>query len=324
MWYDIICNKGLVITMEIIKITPQGLCKGVINAINIINKTLEDKTIPRPIYMLGGLVHNDHIINAFKEQGIIVLDDKNKTRLELLDEIPNGQGTVIITAHGVGDKVIEKVKEKGLFIVNATCKDVTKTHNLIKHALQEGKKVLYYGKNNHPETEGTLLISNEIILIEDNFNLEDLPEITTPVILTNQTTMSYLDCYRIYQKLLTKYPQLELLEEVCSATRLRQEAVIRQAGQAQLCLVVGDKKSNNTQKLVEMVLKYTNSECIKIQSVEDLNDIDLDKYSSISITAGASTPKAIVNEIIETLRVYPKIKKPFKTKLKGLDYLQYR
>lgn len=308
--------------MKVIKITPQGLCKGVINAINIINNTLQDENIPRPIYMLGGLVHNDHIINAFKEQGVIVLDAKNKTRLELLEEVQSG--TVIITAHGAGDLVFQRAREKGLHVVNATCKDVTRTHDLIKKTLTEGKKVLYYGKKNHPETEGTLLISEDIILVEDGFNLDELPDISGPVILTNQTTMSYLDCVRIYEKLLTKYPQLELVEEVCSATRLRQQAVLQHSPLGELCLVVGDPKSNNTQKLVDLVLENTNSECIKIQSVEDLNNIDIDRYQLISITAGASTPKAIVDEIVEVLNSYPHIKKPLKTKLKGVDYLRYR
>lgn len=311
--------KGLISIMEIIKITPQGLCKGVINAINIINKTLEDPSIPQPIYMLGSLVHNENIIKAFQERGIIILE--GKSRLELLDDIDTG--TVIFTAHGVGEKVIKKAKGKGLYIVNATCKDVKKTHDLIKNTLQGGKKVLYYGKKNHPETEGTLLISDDIILIEDGYDLNNLPEISGGLILTNQTTMSYLDVIKVYENLLSKYPQLELIEEICNATRFRQEAVIKMAKDSDLCLVVGDKKSNNTQKLVETAEKYTQAKCIKIESVEDLNNIDLDQYQTISITAGASTPRAIVEEIIETLEIYPLRKKPFKTKLKGSDFLRF-
>lgn len=306
--------------MEVTKITPQGLCKGVINAINIINKVLEDPNIPQPIYMLGNLVHNDHIIKAFEEKGIIILE--GKSRLELLDKI--NHGTVIFTAHGVGDQVVQKAMDKKLHIVNATCQDVKRTHDLIKNTLQQKKTVLYYGKKNHPETEGTLLISQDIILIEDGFDINSLPDIPGEVILTNQTTMSYLDVVKLYNELLLKYPQLELIQEICNATRFRQEAVIRMAKNSDLCIVVGDKKSNNTQKLVETARKYTQVNCIKVETVEDLNVIDLDQYQSISITAGASTPKAIVDEIIETLQKYPTIKKPFKTKLKGSDYLKFK
>lgn len=306
--------------MEIIKITPQGLCKGVIKAINIINRTLDDPTVPQPIYMLGNLVHNDNIIRAFEEKGIIILE--GKSRIELLDEINNG--TVIFTAHGVADQVVKKAMHKGLHIVDATCHDVKRTHDLIKQTLQEGKVVFYYGKKNHPETEGTLLISKDIILIEDGFDINSLPIISKKAILTNQTTMSYHDVIKLYNKLIQKYPQLELVDEICNATRFRQEAVIKMARYSDLCLIVGDKKSNNTQKLLETAEKFTQARCIKIEGVEDLNDINLDLYQSISITAGASTPKAIVEEIIDTLQKYPVTKKPFKTKLKGSDFLKFR
>src|SRR5690606_22251317 len=131
------------------------------------------------------------------------------------------EGTIIFTAHGVSDEVRNLAKEKSLDIIDATCKDVTKTHNLIKEKLHEGYKVLFYGKLNHPETEGVLGISKEIILIEDNTNINTLPSYYDKMIITNQTTMSYLDLIKKYEELKTIYPQLELMDEVCNATRKR-------------------------------------------------------------------------------------------------------
>lgn len=300
--------------MKITKLTPQGFCKGVANAINIINKAIEDPNIKKPIYMLGNIVHNKNVVNAFREKGIIILD--GKTRVNMLDEIY--EGTVIFTAHGVSDEVKEIAKNKGLNIIDATCKDVTHTHNIIRAKLNEGYTVLFYGKNGHPETEGAIGISNKIILIEDNTNINDLPIITNKIILITQTTMSFLDVIKIHQKLLSIYPQLELLDEVCSATRIRQEAVIN-AKNFDLIIVVGDKLSNNTRMLKEVAIKYANTKSISIESINDLKGIDLSDYRNIAITAGASTPKVIVDEILINLENELNV---FVSKITNEDYLK--
>ena len=127
--------------MKVTGIVPRGYCKGVIRAINIVKETIEN---PGPITVLGMIVHNQFIVDALKKRGAITVEDATKTRMELLDEI--NEGTVIITAHGAGDCVIEKAKSKGLNVVDATCLDVIKTHTLIKEQLKEGKNVLYIGK----------------------------------------------------------------------------------------------------------------------------------------------------------------------------------
>lgn len=280
--------------MKVTKLTPRGFCKGVVNAIHIINKALEDENLKRPFYMLGNIVHNKNIVNAFKEKGVIILD--GPSRVKMLENITSG--TVIFTAHGVSDKVRKISEAKGLDIIDATCKDVRRTHDLIKDFIDLGYTVLFYGKQNHPETEGVLGISPKIILIEDYFDLDSLPNINNQMIITNQTTMSYLNLITVYEKLLTKYPQLELMDEICSATRRRQEAVIN-AKNFDLIIVVGDKLSNNTKMLANLAKEKTNA--IQVETLNDLKEYNLKDYKNIAITAGASTPMIILDEIVEAI-----------------------
>jgi 4-hydroxy-3-methylbut-2-enyl diphosphate reductase len=298
--------------MEIIKITPQGLCKGVLNAINIVNKKLDDPNTKRPIYMLGSLVHNRNIVQALSEKGIIILD--GKTRIELLNEIDSG--TVIFTAHGVSDEVRQKAVEKGLDIIDATCRDVEKSHRIIQEYLNKGYLILYYGIKNHPETEGVLGISPNIKVVKEDEDILHLPEYSGKIALATQTTMSFLEVIRFHQLILKKYPKIELLEEVCNSTRIRQQAVINQKGKLDLLIVVGDPKSNNSRILKEVGEKKAGMKTIMVENLEDLNSYDLSGFKRIGITAGASTPNAIVNEIIEKLP-----KGNLKTELVSNDYL---
>src|SRR6478609_9399361 len=168
--------------MKVIKIAPRGYCYGVVDAMVIARNAALDKSLPRPIYVLGMIVHNKHVTDAFEEDGIITLDGAN--RLEILDQI--NEGTVIFTAHGVSPEVKERAKEKGLTTIDATCPDVTKTHDLIRQKEKEGYDVIYIGKRNHPEPEGALGIApGHVHLIEREEEI-DQPTLTTDrIIITN-------------------------------------------------------------------------------------------------------------------------------------------
>ena len=163
--------------MKVTGITPRGYCKGVVRAINIAKKATQDVT-KQPLYILGMIVHNEYIVNALKEMGAITIEDAHKTRLELLDEIDHG--TVIITAHGAGDVVSQKAREKGLDVIDASCLDVIKTHDLIKEELAKGYEILYIGKKNHPEAEGAMLIDPEhmhLIAKKEDFDGDGYPDL---------------------------------------------------------------------------------------------------------------------------------------------------
>ncbi len=286
--------------MKVNKLIPCGYCHGVVNAITLLNKLVEDVNVERPIYVLGMLIHNKNVIDDFTKKGVITLEDKSKTRLELLDEI--NSGTVVITAHGASPLVLKKANDKGLNVVDATCKDVTKVHDNIIKKLNANFTILYIGKKGHPETEGVLGISDNINLIcnEEDIDKLNLDHIKT-IYITNQTTLSKYDLDKIHTKLKNTYENIEFDNEICNATTMRQDAVIKQP-YADLCIVVGDTKSSNTNKLKEVSINIANVKTIQVETVKDLDKIDLSDINSINITSGASTPTYITNEVINHLK----------------------
>lgn len=285
--------------MQVKKISPRGYCHGVVDAITMATNAAYDAKLPKPIYILGMLIHNDLVIQELNKLGVITIDDKNKTRMELLEKIDSG--TVIFTAHGISDAVVEKAKEKNLTIIDATCSDVRKTHNVIKSGLRDGETIFYIGKQNHPETESCVSIHENIILIE---NLEDvalLPKSNDKILITNQTTMSLYDIKNISDAILAKFPNAHFCDEICDATKIRQEAVIEQTKDVDLLIVVGDKKSNNSQKLAQIAKDSNKVESILIATAHDLEHFDVDSYKLIGVTSGASTPTSVTLQVIKYL-----------------------
>lgn len=290
--------------MKVVPIVPRGYCPGVVNAIDLVNKVLADQSYPRPIYLLGMIVHNQHIVDHFNRQGVITLDDTLYSRLEMVDKIE--QGTLIITAHGVGDDVIDKIKKKGLTFVNATCKEVIKTHDLVKHYLNLSYRVAYIGKNHHPETEGILSIDPSIVLLETIADLDKLTAQTKPLFVTNQTTLSIHEIKPILSAIKTRFPESVLSDEICNSTRIRQEALLSANEGVDLCIVVGDPRSNNTASLVKISQDSTHTRTVRISDVFELTDEMLNDVKTVSVTSGASTPSEITNKVIEYLRNYSK------------------
>lgn len=284
--------------MNIKAVTPRGYCKGVINAINIAKKTKEENPNTN-ITMLGMIVHNKYVVNACEDMGIKCLDVNNKTRLELLDEI--NDGIVIITAHGVGDDVIKKAKSKGLNVVDATCVDVIKTHKIVKEHVKTGA-VIYIGKKTHPEAEGVVSLSNKVHLVSNIDDIEKLPELTN-VLITNQTTMSLFDIELLIKACLIKYKDAKVYEEICNATRIRQEAV-RSLKDVDCLIVVGDKHSNNSYQLKNIALNSGIKKAYLIETVNDLNEEMLNDCNNIAVTSGASTPTYLTTQVINILKVY--------------------
>lgn len=284
--------------MIINKIIPQGYCNGVKRALEIANKALDDPNTIKPIYLLGHIIHNKHVVKSLEDKGAIIIDDKTKTRLELLDLI--NEGSVIFSAHGVSPLVFEKAKNKGLNIIDTTCPNVLIVHKRIKEYLNKNYDCIYIGTKNHPECEGVLGIDNNIKFISNIMDIENLNVKNDNIYVTNQTTLSKFDMQDIIYKLLNKYPKAIIDDKICNATTVRQEAMANQKI-VDLCIVVGDKSSSNTKKLAKV-----SEEIVGIKTIlcEDLNTLDkneLKNVNSISISSGASTPDYIVNEIIEYL-----------------------
>lgn len=287
--------------MELIKIAPRGYCYGVVDAMVIARNAALDKSLPRPIYILGMIVHNKHVTDAFEEEGIITLEGSN--RREILEKVD--KGTVIFTAHGVSPEVRELARKKNLVTIDATCPDVTKTHDLILEKKAEGYEIIYIGKKGHPEPEGALGVAPDIIhLVEKPEDVGKLAITSPKVIVTNQTTMSQWDVADIMDKIKEKYPHAEMHKEICLATQVRQEAVAEQAGEADVLIVVGDPKSNNSNRLAQVSMEIAGTTAYRVADVSEI-DIDwLKDAKTAAVTAGASTPTPIVKEVIQFIEQF--------------------
>jgi 4-hydroxy-3-methylbut-2-enyl diphosphate reductase len=244
-------------------------------------------------------VHNSYVSEELSALGIITLDDSRKSKEELLDEI--NEGIIIFTAHGISEKIKNKAIAKGLRYVDASCVDVLKTQSIIKEKLQDGYDVIYFGKRKHPEAEAVISISDKIHLVTDQSDLEDLVIDNDKIFLTNQTTMSYLELKDLIASAQQKYPDIIIQKEICNATSSRQEAIYK-LQDCDLLFVVGDIKSNNTNKLVEVGKQSGIKKVLLIQNYKDINEDDLKDVNRIYVTAGASTPPLLINEVIDHLK----------------------
>ncbi|MFC5701221.1 4-hydroxy-3-methylbut-2-enyl diphosphate reductase [Cohnella faecalis] len=287
--------------MEVVKISPRGYCYGVVDAMVLALQTARNLDLPRPIYILGMIVHNSHVTDSFKDEGIITLDGPN--RLEILEQIESG--TVIFTAHGVSPEVRKRARDKGLTLVDATCPDVTKTHDLIREKVEDGYEVIYIGKKGHPEPEGAIGIApNHVHLIEKEEEISELGLSSERIIITNQTTMSQWDIKALISRLLEAYPHAEIHNEICLATQVRQEAVAEQVKDSDLCIVVGDPRSNNSNRLAQVSEEIGGVKAYRISDLSELDPAWLRGISKVSVTSGASTPTPLTKEVISYLEQY--------------------
>lgn len=287
--------------MEVIKVVPRGYCKGVINAIQLAKKTAQLHP-DTPIYVLGMLVHNSYVMRALKELHIYPVDDKAKTRLELLDEID--EGIVIFTAHGISPAVKEKAAQKGLQCVDASCPDVMKTQDIVTEQLKKGCDVLYIGKPHHPEAEAVVSLSTKVHLISTEKDVEQLPAMES-VFVTNQTTMSIFDIEALFEAIRKRYPNAVFCEEICNATRIRQQAVADlKDKQIDVLYVVGDKYSNNSNRLAQIARDQGIQQVYLIDDVQDVREEHLQDVQRVAVTSGASTPTYLTAQVIEYLEAY--------------------
>ncbi|SDW75465.1 4-hydroxy-3-methylbut-2-enyl diphosphate reductase [Marininema mesophilum] len=294
-------DTGGIAGMDVLRITPRGYCYGVVDAMVLAREATNNLDLPRPIYILGMIVHNSHVTDAFEKEGIITLD--GESRLELLDQVD--QGTIIFTAHGVSPEVRRRAREKGLTIVDATCPDVTRTHDLIRDRVAEGYEIAYIGKKGHPEPEGAMGVApDHVHLIETEADVEALAVPSGKILITNQTTMSQWDTRNLMKKIQEKYTTAEIVNEICLATQERQEAVAEQAGKTEMVIVVGDPRSNNSIRLEQVSREVAGVEAHRVSDVTEIKVEWLRGKSYVGVTAGASTPTPITREVIKYLEQF--------------------
>lgn len=269
-----------------------GFCFGVKRAMGMAWDELENKN-SNYVYSLGPLIHNKQAVDKYKEKGLMEEDS--------LDKIPN-DNKLIIRSHGVPENVYIKSKFKNMDIVDTTCPFVKKIHDIVKEFYNKGYKIIIVGNANHPEIVGINgWCNNEAIVINsqeevDNnfFNLED------KYCVVSQTTANLENFDKIIEKLKTKIQDLTIKNTICFATKERQLSAKDLAGEVDCMIVIGGKHSSNTQKLVNICKDTVPT--FSIETKEELEKNELEGFKVAGITAGASTPDWIINEVIEYLK----------------------
>ena len=282
---------------EIKLANPRGFCAGVDRAIDIVNKALD--IYGAPVYVKHEVVHNKVVVNDLKKRGAIFVED--------IDEIPD-DSLVIFSAHGVSSEVEERTKTRNLNFFDATCPLVTKVHMEVRKHAKANKDIILIGHDGHPEVEGTMgrHINSENSTIYLVQNEEEAEEINVNNIdnlaLVTQTTLSVDETKSIISILKQRFPNIDVpkKDDICYATQNRQDAVKQLALESDFMIVVGSKNSSNSNRLRELGEKC-GCKSVLIDDFADLDLEDLNNFSNISITAGASAPESRVMEIAKSL-----------------------
>jgi 4-hydroxy-3-methylbut-2-en-1-yl diphosphate reductase len=280
--------------LRLILCAPRGFCAGVVRAIDVVERALQ--IYGAPVYVRHEIVHNKYVVDALKAKGAVFIEE--------LSEAPMGPAPVIFSAHGVAKAVPEEARARNLFTIDATCPLVTKVHREAQVHFKRGRKVILIGHAGHPEVIGTTgqLPAGAITLVGSVAEVEALRfEPEQSLAFVTQTTLSVDDTREIIAALKTRFPQIHAppLEDICYATTNRQEAVKRVAGMVDAVIVVGAANSSNSQRLREVAEREGCALARLVPSVEDIDWSAFASVRSLGITAGASAPEILVEQIID-------------------------
>ena len=286
---------------KILLANPRGFCAGVDRAIEIVERALDQ--LGAPIYVRHEVVHNRFVVESLRDRGAIFVDE--------LDHVPDGN-TVIFSAHGVSQAVREEAEKRKLRVFDATCPLVTKVHLEVARRCRDGYEVILIGHRGHPEVEGTMgqcTRNNEHAHIHLVVNTQDVAqlEIRDPqkIAFVTQTTLSMDDTQQIIEALQERFPNITgpKKNDICYATQNRQDAVKELARSCDLVLVVGSPNSSNSNRLREIAEKH-GVPAYLIDGAEYINPAWLHDKHLIGVTAGASAPEILVENVIEQLKTW--------------------
>ncbi len=276
--------------MEVILAKTAGFCFGVKRAVDTVYKEAGKKNV----YTYGPIIHNSEVVNDLKKKGVEVINSREE--LEALEE-----GTVIIRSHGVAREIYDLIHEKGLELVDATCPFVRKIHKIVEKAGNDGDQVIIVGSEHHPEVQGIKgWCTGEVHIISDAEQFEGI-NLNKPTTLVSQTTFNYKKFQDLVEIIKKKEYNICISNTICNATEERQNEARRIARRADAMIVIGDSSSSNTRKLYEIC----KTECQETFYIQTLSGLELDKLKSsdcIGITAGASTPNNIIEEVYTNVR----------------------
>jgi 4-hydroxy-3-methylbut-2-en-1-yl diphosphate reductase len=283
--------------IKLVLAAPRGFCAGVVRAIDIVEKALE--RYGKPVYVRHEIVHNRYVVEDLKQKGAIFVEE--------LDEVPDGEHPVIFSAHGVPKAVPQEARSRQLFFLDATCPLVSKVHMEAARHHEDGYEIVLIGHSGHPEVIGTMgqLPEGAITLVETEQHAETFtPRDAGKLAYITQTTLSVDDTKDIIAILERRFPEIHgpHKEDICYATTNRQEVVKTIAPKCDLILVVGAPNSSNSQRLVEVARKQGCERSMLVQRAADIDWPVIGEAKTIGITAGASAPEVLVNEVIEAFK----------------------
>jgi len=284
--------------MDIVLANPRGFCAGVDRAIDIVNRALE--VFGRPVYVRHEVVHNRHVVDDLRDRGAIFVDE--------LAEVPD-DAIVIFSAHGVSRAVQDEADGRGLKVFDATCPLVTKVHVEVTAFSRAGRECVLIGHAGHPEVEGTMgrydtSHGGAIYLVEDEAQVATLT-VRDPSALAyvTQTTLSVDDTAKVIDALRARFTDIQgpRKDDICYATQNRQDAVKSLAEAVDLVLVVGSTNSSNSNRLRELA-ERCGARAYLVDDASMIDPVWLDDAQAVGVTAGASAPELLVEEVIDTLR----------------------
>ena len=282
--------------MKIIKAESAGFCFGVKRAVDTVYKCTETGTDEK-IYTYGPIIHNEEVVKDMEKRGVRVI--RSEEDLAALKE-----GTVIIRSHGVEKRVYEELEKKGIHIVDATCPFVKKIHKIVEKHSEQGDRIIIIGNPDHPEVQGIRGWAKSPVSVIRN--VEEAESFFCPadqkICIVAQTTFNYNKFKELVEIIEKKSYDVSVLNTICNATKERQTEARSIAETVDAMIVIGDKHSSNTQKLFEICRKACNN-TYYIQTLGDLDLNQLGSVETVGITAGASTPNNIIEEVQNNVRI---------------------
>ncbi len=276
---------------EVIRAETAGFCMGVDLALKKLDSALEQTS--KKVITLGPIIHNPQVLDYYSQKGV--------QQVNSVDELP-GDCCVVIRAHGIERHIEQMLLERGLDIVDSTCPKVKKAQMLIKEQTEQGKKLLLYGEKDHPEVAGLLSYAGKEALVFETLEElnKNLDQKDNNYFLASQTTQNRKEFNECVEYARNTVPDLPVFDTICDTTRHRQNEVASLAREVDLMVVVGGYNSGNTRRLVHVV-QSLGKECVHVETARELPLERLQNCSRIGLTAGASTPKNIIDQVEEKI-----------------------
>jgi 4-hydroxy-3-methylbut-2-enyl diphosphate reductase len=278
-----------------------GFCDGVERAYNIVKDAAQNHQIKKPIFVLGSLVHNKDVVDSIEKLGVKKIEFSGKIE-EISKEIDDKIGTLIVTAHGIGPRIFDIAKEKGIDIIDTTCPKVIKVQRLAQVFFNRNHQVVIIGEKKHKEVQGIHRWARKnSIIVSSNEDIDNLKfDSSRSVTVISQTTQNRDWAENMAKRIKKKYPQVEIIDTVCSTTRDRQNEIRELAKNNELILVIGSPASSNSNRLWE-IAKSVNENTYFIERLEDIKKEWLNRVVNIGVTAGASSPRWVIRKVVDYL-----------------------